>query len=249
MEIYWYIGALIWNGLAIITFFALFVMKITPPFGRHTRQDWGPMINNSFGWFIMEIPSLICLWAGYLYFYSDATPHIALIPMALWSIHYVNRAIIYPLRLKNRKKQMPLVIASSSIFFNLINGTLNGVFLANGWYYESMAIVIIGCLVFFVGMFINMRADNMLLGLRKQGETTYKLPTGFLFDKISVPNYFGEIVEWFGFFVVAPGPASLSFWLWTMANLVPRARDHHHWYLEKFPEYPKDRKVLFSNIW
>ncbi|MHA1855496.1 MAG: hypothetical protein ACTSWX_09125 [Promethearchaeota archaeon] len=30
--------------------------------------------------------------------------------------------------------------------------------------------------------------------------------------------------------------------------MVPRAYSHHHWYLEKFPEYPKNRKAIFPYI-
>jgi hypothetical protein len=245
----WRNAVLLWIGLAVVTFINLFYLKIRAPFGRHTRDDWGPMINNSFGWFIMELPSLLCLWGGFLFFRSENTPQIALLPMALWSLHYFNRTFIYPLRLKDKKKKMPAVIAASAIFFNLVNGTVNGVFLAKGWFFGSTITVVIGCLVFFAGMYINIRSDNMLIALRKPGESTYTIPHGFLFEKVSSPNLFGEIIEWLGFFIVAPGLASLSFWSWTMANLVPRARDHHQWYLEKFSDYPADRKVLIPGIW
>jgi hypothetical protein len=245
----WHLIAWLWIALAFLTFFLLFFLRITPPFGRHTRTDWGPLIPNAFGWFIMEIPSLICLWASYLYFHTESTPGYSIVPMGLWSLHYINRALIYPIRLKNKKQKMPLVIASSSIFFNLINGVLNGTFLAKGWFFQSTPLVFAGCLLFFGGMYINMRADHLLIGLRKPGESGYRIPRGFLFEKISAPNLFGEILEWFGFFILAPGLASLSFWLWTMANLVPRARDHHQWYLKKFPDYPPGRKILLPGIW
>ncbi|MFC1990171.1 hypothetical protein ACFLVW_06425 [Chloroflexota bacterium] len=36
----------------------------------------------------------------------------------------------------------------------------------------------------------------------------------------------------------------LAFAVWTMANLVPRARAHHAWYHKHFPDYPAGRKVL-----
>ena len=89
----------------------------------------------------------------------------------------------------------------------------------------------------------------MLINLRKPGETGYKIPSGFLFDKVSSPNLYGELIEWLGFVIIAPSLASLSFWVWSLANLVPRARDHHKWYLKKFDNYPKERKVLIPNIW
>jgi hypothetical protein len=38
---------------------------------------------------------------------------------------------------------------------------------------------------------------------------------------------------------------ALSFAIWTFANLVPRALNHHNWYKDKFPDYPKNRKAVF----
>lgn len=246
---FWQMVGWIWVALAVVTFVLLFFLKITPPYGRHTKTTWGPMINNSFGWMIMEAPSLIVLWVSFLYFKSDQTPTIAYLPMALWSIHYFNRSFIFPFRLKNKKKLMPLVITGSSITFNGMNGFLNGLFLAMSWFYISNITVVIGCSIFLTGMYINMKSDDILISLRKPGETGYKIPKGFLFEKVTAPNLFGEILEWLGFFIVAPSVASLSFWFWTMANLVPRARDHHQWYLDKFEDYPRDRKVVFPRIY
>lgn len=237
-----------WIALAGITFCCLFFLKIVPPYGRHTKTTWGPMINNSFGWMIMEAPSLIFLWLSFFYFKNENTPSIAYLPMLLWSVHYINRSFIFPFRLKNRNKQMPIIITTSSIIFNLMNGCLNGIFLAKGWFFISTATIVLGCIIFLIGMYINMKSDDMLINLRKPGETGYKIPKGFLFEKVSSPNLFGEIVEWFGFFIVAPSVASLSFFAWTFANLVPRARDHHQWYLNKFDNYPKERKVVFPSL-
>ena len=39
-------------------------------------------------------------------------------------------------------------------------------------------------------------------------------------------------------------PAGLLFAVWTAANLVPRARSHHTWYKENFPDYPANRKAI-----
>ena len=42
--------------------------------------------------------------------------------------------------------------------------------------------------------------------------------------------------------------AGLAFAAWTMANLVPRARAHHRWYRERFPDYPARRKALVPGL-
>ena len=44
-----------WLVLAVAVHITMFF--ITAPFGRHTSERWGFMINNKLGWFIMELPS------------------------------------------------------------------------------------------------------------------------------------------------------------------------------------------------
>lgn len=98
-------------------------------------------------------------------------------------------------------------------------------------------------------MFINLRSDNILIGLRAPGESGYRIPHGFLFRYVSSPNLLGEIIEWAGFAIMAWNLPALSFLVWTYANLVPRARNHHQWYLRTFPDYPRERKVVFPWVW
>jgi 3-oxo-5-alpha-steroid 4-dehydrogenase 1 len=97
-------------------------------------------------------------------------------------------------------------------------------------------------------MGINLKSDAILIGLRKKGEKNYQIPKGFLFDFISSPNLFGEIIEWTGFAIMAWNLPALSFAIWTFANLVPRSLNHHNWYKENFPDYPKNRKAVFPYL-
>jgi 3-oxo-5-alpha-steroid 4-dehydrogenase 1 len=66
---------------------------------------------------------------------------------------------------------------------------------------------------------------------------------------ISCPNYLGEIMIWTGWAIATWSLAGLSFLVWTMANLIPRARAHHCWYKEQFPDYPPERKALVPGLW
>ena len=65
------------------------------------------------------------------------------------------------------------------------------------------------------------------------------MPTGGLFRYVSCPNYLGEIVEWTGFALVMGALPGFAFLAWTLANLVPRALEHHRWYRATFPDYPR----------
>lgn len=240
-----------WIALACITFFSLFF--VTAPFGRHTSENWGPSINARLGWFLMELPSPLFL--SLFFFTGETAPNkVTLIFWGFWMIHYFNRSIIYPLRQRDHQKKMPVMIMGSAIFFNFMNGFVNGYFLGNygNLYTESWLsspIFIVGVIIFLLGMFLNIQSDNILLNLRKPGETGYKIPTGGLFKYISCPNLFGEIVEWTGFAIMLWSLPALSFALWTFANLSPRAIAHHKWYHNKFEHYPKERKAVLPFIW
>jgi 3-oxo-5-alpha-steroid 4-dehydrogenase 1 len=245
VEIICYVWLAIASGVHITMFF------VTAPFGRHTSSNWGPMVDNKLGWFIMELPSLgIMLY--FLLFGSNSLHSYAWILFALWIFHYLNRTFIYPLRIKSTPKKMPLFIVLNAIFFNLMNAGLNGYYLAelapledygNDWL--TTPYFIIGAILFVVGMWINWTSDGILINLRKPGETGYKIPRGFLFDYVSSPNLFGEVVEWTGFAIMAWNLPALTFMVWTYANLVPRAKNHHDWYHGKFEDYPKERKAIF----
>lgn len=239
----------LWIGIALLTFIIL--RFVSAPYGRHTRKGWGPQIANRIGWMIMELPGLIVMPT--LFFWGSAEKtgmHFLL--LGLYLLHYVNRAFIFPLRIRTKGKKMPIVIMGSAVFFNLVNTFFMGAWL--GWYAEFsenpwiQIPFLIGILLFAFGMFINLQSDEILLNLRKPGETAYKIPNGGLFRLISCPNHFGEIIEWIGYALMAGNLAAVSFAIWSIANLVPRAIDHHKWYLDKFSDYPKKRKAIFPYI-
>lgn len=237
----------IWIAIALITFFYLLFFK-TAPYGRHSSENWGPTISNRLAWFLMELPALVL----FLYFFIknlEYTNQVLILFVIFWCIHYANRAIIFPLRIKTTGKKMPVVIMLSAIFFNTVNTFLIASYLASHpefypqtWLYSWQFIIGLG--LFILGFFINQYSDYLLINLRSEGETNYKIPNGFLFKWISCPNLFGELVEWLGFAIMTWCLPGFSFFIWTFANLVPRAVSHHKWYLSRFENYPKDRKAI-----
>ena len=239
---------ILWIIIGLITFSYLIVSKVRAPYGRHTTKKWGPMISNSWGWFWMEVPALI-LMPTISVFGENELNSFSIILIVLWFLHYFNRVIIFPLRIKTKNKKMPISIAISAFFFNCINGLLNGIYV--GYFLEADLIVnstfILGMLLFFSGMYINISSDYKLISLREESEG-YKIPEGELFKFISCPNHFGEIIEWFGYALIAFNLPALSFALWTFFNLTPRALNHHAWYKENFDNYPKNRKAVIPYI-
>ncbi len=236
----------IWIGIGVITFLVL--LKIPQPYGRHAKSNWGPMINNRLGWLIMELPALLV----FLYFVRK-TPtwfnFMLLIATSLWCLHYIHRSIIYPFRLKTKGKKMPVVIMFSAVFFNLVNGFINGYWLSHFIPEDKIEFstdvrMIVGAFVFFIGFIINQHHDQILLSLRKESDSGYQIPKGGLFRFVSCPNFLGEIITWIGFYIVTLSLPALAFLIWTIANLVPRALDHHKWYRSQFPDYPAKRKAI-----
>ena len=238
--------------IAAGTFVSLFF--VTAPYGRHARRGWGPPLPNWLGWLLMEAASPIGMLV--LFFIGDA-PKTAttIVFLLMWEAHYIHRSFIYPFMLRNGKKKMPLAIPLMAAGFNLGNAYINGRYLfhfADDRYSVDWLLnprFIIGVILFVVGYVINRWADNTLRRLRQPGETGYKIPYGGLYRYISCPNYFGEILEWFGWAIATWSLPGLAFAVWTFANLAPRARSHHRWYHEEFNRYPSERKALIPGIW
>lgn len=239
----------IWIGIALITFGLLF--KVKAPYGRHSQTSWGMMIDNRLGWFLMELPALlVCpyfFWIG-----EGEKSTVTYFFVGLWLLHYINRTLIFPLRQRTTGKKMPILIMLMAVSFNGVNGYICGHYLGNiaiyppSWWLSIP--FIIGIVLFVGGLFLNWQADHILLNLRKPQETGYKIPYGGGFRWISCPNHFGEIIEWIGFGIMTFSIPTASFAIWTIANLLPRSLEHHQWYLERFPDYPKSRKAVIPYL-
>ena len=238
-----------WLGLAIIVFCTLLFVKA--PYGRHRTSGWGIEIAAKAGWILMEsIPAVLLTLILIL---GDNREPIIIFFWAIWTAHYVNRAWAWPNRAKLNQKLIPLSVVILAMIFNTVNCWLNGNWLfdlsngyGNSWFTDPR--FILGTSIFFLGMIINIKSDDILFSLRDDGSTGYKIPRGGLFERVSSPNYLGEIVEWTGFAIATWSLAGFTFAIWTFCNLAPRAIAHHRWYRDEFSDYPKDRKALIPYL-
>ncbi len=240
-----------WFVLALAIFITLFFF--VAPYGRHSRSGWGPALDNRLGWIIMEAASPL-IFAACFILGSNTVTITELFFLGLWEAHYIHRAFIYPFSLSSGDKRMPVVVISLGILFNGVNAYLNGRYIftfsagyANQWLADPRFVS--GVVLFLIGFVINRQADHTLRNLRKPGESDYKVPYGGLYRWISCPNYLGEILTWIGWAVATWSLPGLSFAVWTIANLVPRARAHHAWYRAHFSDYPTQRKALVPGVW
>ena len=245
-------SALLIGGViaAALAFVALFFFSA--PYGRHVRASWGPTVNAAYAWMLMESPAVIVFAACFL-LGNRGQPSMTWLFFALWQIHYANRAFVYPLRRKRRGTPMPLALAGLGILFNTYNGYLNGRYLGihgadYGASWVSDPRFACGVGLFVLGLSINIHSDSILRKLRKDGDSGYRIPHGGLYRWISCPNYFGEILEWTGWAVAVWSSPGALFALWSAANLVPRARDHHRWYRQTLEGYPAQRRAIIPFV-
>ena len=234
----------------IVTALIIFVtlLLIPAPYGRHTRQGWGPSTNSRLGWILMELTSASVFAGCFLWGWGVHGGGVWILT-AMWEIHYINRSLVFPFRMRESGKRTPMLIVLFGMLFNVFNGYINGRYLGvagaaynAGWLTGPR--FMIGAALFAVGMAINLHADEILFRLRQPGERDYKIPHGGLYRWISCPNYFGEVVEWTGWAVATWSWPGLVFAVWTAANLVPRALAHHRWYRHRFIAYPPERRAI-----
>jgi protein-S-isoprenylcysteine O-methyltransferase Ste14 len=235
-------------GLAVLTFVGL--QFIVAPYGRHGRRGWGPTVPARVGWVVMETPASLLFLGVYL-----AGPHrfqvVPLLLLAMWQTHYLQRAFVYPFLMRGGSR-MPVVLMALAIVFNTLNAYINARWISDFGHYPVSWLAdprfLLGLVLFVGGLALNLSSDRTLRNLRAPGETGYRVPYGGGYRFVSSPNYLGEIIEWTGWAIATWSLAGLAFAVYTVANLAPRAIANHHWYRERFPDYPADRKALIPGI-
>jgi len=241
-------------ALAVVVFFAL--QKITAGYGMMYDRRWGPTVGNRIGWVLMESPVFFAM--ALFWIFSPRRCEAAPAVMAsLFMLHYFQRSFIFPFLIKG-KGRMPLAIIAMGVVFNLINSYMIG-----GWiFYIAPADMygpqwllswqfITGCIIFFTGMWINIRSDSIIRHLRKPGDTRHYIPRGGMFRYVASANYLGEFIEWAGYALLTWSLGGLAFTVWTFANLAPRARSIHQRYIKEFgSEYENlGRKYILPYIY
>lgn len=232
--------------VALLVFIALFFVKAG--YGKFVSAKWGPSISNKLGWVLMESPVFVLMI--FLWFQSErGVETVPFVIFCFFQIHYFQRAFLFPLLLKG-KSRMPLAIILMGATFNTLNACMQGgwlFYIAPANYYSIEWLYtpqfIIGTLLFFTGMFINIQSDSIIRNLRKPSDTRHYLPAGGVYNYVTSANYLGEIIEWCGFALLTWSWAGAVFAWWTIANLVPRAAAIHTGYRAEFGQEVKNRKL------
>ena len=212
-----------------------------------------PVIPSRISWIVQECPCVFVTIFYLIHAHSEITAKKILVILP-FLIHYIHRTFIFPFVIHSSKNN-PLEITLMAFTFCFFNAIMinRSIFyyidydLNNFWLYY-----IFGLITFACGMYINMFSDYSMIKQRNNNNeqtngSKYIIPRGFMYELISCPNYFGELTEWLGFFVLSNTFSGLVFFVSTFANLFPRALQYHNWYKEKFKEKFNSDKDLMSH--
>ena len=236
--------------LAVSVLVFVLLLFISAPYGKFSRNGWGPRMNSLLAWMLMEVPAAATIAVTAWIF--RATIGWSWVFLLIWEFHYIYRTFIFPAKMHHGRKTFPVSMMLSAIFFNFLNGFINGVFLFAirpttdpSWFIDPRFIA--GSIIFITGFSIHVDADRRIQA-QKPGLGQYIIPQGGMFRWVSCPNYLGEIIQWFGWAILTWSPAGLAFALFTFANVFPRGLSGHRWYIQNFPDYPKNRKAVIPGI-
>jgi len=247
-------------ALLLVPMTAVSLRFMKTPYGRFADRRW-PSVGARLGWLLMELPATLVFWPCFL-----AGPHAGhTVPMVLatiWGIHYLNRGFVFPLLIRAPKHggaTFGLPVLLVGVLVTSAHGYLNGTFFSRlGAHYTPEWLTdprfVLGLLVYVSGLVLNIHSDAVIRNLRtkqeiEQGDKVYRIPRGGGFLFVTNPHYLGELMMWTGFTLFTwslPGVFILAI---STANLVPRAVETHKWYLERFPDYPRSRKVLVPFVY
>jgi 3-oxo-5-alpha-steroid 4-dehydrogenase 1 len=229
------IHSLLTNLMVLSSIVTLIILQYkTAPFGKHTNistsstsskssnsDGFGFKVPAKVAWILMESPALIFPIYYFTQRYNTPPPSSPPLPLpnliiqGCFILHYVNRAFIYPFRMRGGSP-MPFSIMLMGALFCLWNGFIQAKYLlgscpsSGGLSGEhsfpqshlSNPVFLFGFFLFGSGLTLNLQADNILRSLRPPGGGglgSYKIPYGGLFKYVSGGNFLAEIVEWIGY--------------------------------------------------
>lgn len=233
----------------VITILTVLYLCFFPaPYGKFTPAGGvfsAYKINSTLGWLIQECPAFFVPVHVMVLRWDSLTP-LSLLGLGLFSLHYFNRSFIFPFLIKS-KRDTPIETVLSAFAFCCFNGWLQSKStLENNLHTRDAYTSGVGLILFFVGMYINIASDGHLRELAAQRVgNKYLTPSKGMFKYVSAANYFGEIVEWFGFALLMQTPGSAWFSLFTTLFLGQRGYQTHKYYLAKIDDYPKSRSSVF----
>lgn len=227
--------------------------------GRFGESQSGWRLSSKTGWVLMELPALL-FFPLFFFMGSNAMQAFPLFCLALWTFHYLNRALITPLLMRTsadaKNSFDPSVVVLGWITLAL-HAYLNAAYISElGHHYQPTWFqdprFITGVILYACGFTLNVHCDAVLRNLRSKtpqpDEPRYKIPYGASFKFVTCPQYLGEIISFCGIAIMTWNLGAVFVIAITAGNLIPRALVTHEWFNRNFADYPKERKAIFPFI-
>ncbi|NND83313.1 MAG: DUF1295 domain-containing protein [Gammaproteobacteria bacterium] len=262
----WYTGNTFYDTVLTIGFVIAILIFLGNRYGTAKyggrfgeSKKGGFRLSSKMGWILMELPALI-IFPIVFFMGSNAMQPVPLFFLALWTFHYMNRAIINPMLMRTAPGSQNSFDPSVMIFgwvVLAIHAYLNAAYISElGTHYQSAwfsnPIFITGIAIYVFGFTLNVYSDHILRNLRSKtpqpNEPRYKIPYGGMFKFVTCPQYLGEIISFVGLAVMTWNLGAVFVVAVTMANLIPRALITHRWFQEKFANYPAERRAIFPYV-
>jgi len=242
---------------ATVVFFGAFFFSAG--YGKFSDPRFGIELDPRLGWFLMELPATLSF--SYFYWTSPKAWEAQRVFCAfLFLRHYMNRGWFFPLSIRvapGKKASFSMSVVAFGVLFTTLHGYLNAKWFAEfapnlsdlSWF--SSPWFLIGYPMYEISFWLTIHSEYIQRNLRdlnNKNDTGYKIPYGGLFDYVTNATYFGELMGWLGWMLWTRSPGGAFVFAVSCANLIPRAFKQHQWYLKKFDNYPKNRKVLIPMI-
>lgn len=257
----WYTGNAFYDTLLLIGFAFAAVILLSSIFGtaqyggRFARSGAGFKLGSKVGWVVMEFPGLFVFPVVY-FMGRNALEPVPLFFLAIWMMHYTNRALVTPLLMRvqpGTKSSFDVSVVLAGWFTLTLHGYFNAAYISEygdhyvlSWFSDPRFIV--GLIIYLSGFILNIHSDSILRNLRSKNpspdEPRYKIPYGGGFRFVTCPQYLGEILSFTGFAIMTWNLGAVFVLATTIANLVPRAIYTHKWFHKNFDNYPKNRKAV-----
>jgi len=263
----WYTGNTFYDSLLIAGFVYVVLIFVGSLFGTAAyggrfgggKRNKGIKLHAKTGWIIMELPGIL-VFPIVFFMGSNADQTVPLFFLAIWMVHYTNRALITPMLMRvqpgtSSSFALNVVIAGWITLF--LHGYFNAAYISEigtqytiDWFSDPR--FQIGLAIYLCGFTLNIHSDYILRNLRSRNpspdEPRYKIPYGGGFKFVTCPQYLGEILSFTGFAIMTWNLGAVFVLLMTIGNLVPRAIYTHRWFHKNFENYPKERKAVIPFI-
>lgn len=263
----WYTGNTFYDTALLVGFVYAALVFVSSFFGTAAyggrfgggKRSKGIKLHAKTGWVLMELPGLLVFPIVY-FMGKNADQPVPLFFLAIWLIHYTNRALVCPLLMRvqpgsSSSFSLNVVIAGWLTLF--LHGYFNAAYITefgaqytvewfSDWRFQT------GLGVYLFGFLLNLHSDHILRNLRSKhpspDEPRYKIPYGGFFKWVSCPQYLGEILSFTGFALMTWNLGAVFVLAMTVGNLVPRAIYTHRWFKKNFDEYPASRRAIFPGL-